>query len=238
MYSGNDVINGLRSLAVHPERAEWQCSPQHYLITQDGENGRREALLMCMQGEPLAKNHERTCLHSVTELIRTRKRSFPNPYHMPGHLVTMAVSIEAGDMGVGENITYEIEIRTADVLKAFRNKQGFQVSELGDTTLLQHYTVTLPDHYRDLFRRNTVIPMYVCITAKGQDIVLTALRPRHAGKIPDIEWLTLPEVLGTYGSDSVEMFKTAVQVTAASRQCTVPSFDISETTGDREHLMR
>jgi hypothetical protein len=157
---------------------------------------------------------------------------------MPGHLVTMAVSIEAGDMGVGENITYEIEIRTADVLKAFRNKQGFQVSELGDTTLLQHYTVTLPDHYRDLFRRNTVIPMYVCITAKGQDIVLTALRPRHAGKIPDIEWLTLPEVLGTYGSDSVEMFKTAVQVTAASRQCTVPSFDISETTGDREHLMR
>jgi hypothetical protein len=225
MQSGNDVINGLRNLALHPERAEWQCSPQHYLITQDGENGQREALLMCMQGDPLAKSHERIRLHSPAELIKTRKQRFHNPYHMPGHLVAMAVSVETHEMGVGEEITYEMEIRTADMLKVYRNKQGFRVSDLSDTAVLRRYSVALPGHYRQLFEENTDVTMYVCVTAKGQDIVLTALRPRDASKTPGIEWMTLPEALGTYGTESLEMFKTSVQVTAASRQGTIPCFD-------------
>jgi hypothetical protein len=228
VHSGNDVIAGLRSLALHPERAEWQCSPQHYLIPQDGDDGNREALLMCMQGQVLAKSHEATRLHSVTECIRARRQSYPNPYHMPGHLVQMAVSIDADNMNENEEIIHELEIRTADILKLYRNKQGFQVSDLANTIVLQRYHVSLPDHYRELFRQHSEIPMYVCITIKGQDIVLNALRPRDCRKTPYIEWMTLPEIIGTYGADSIEIFKTSVQITAASRQGIVPDIELSK----------
>ena len=57
------------------------------------------------------------------------------------------------------------------------------------------------------------------LTVLGQDIMLNAIRPKgDAEEWHDIQWLTLPEVLGTYGEDSVEMFETAVQVTSALQQ--------------------
>jgi hypothetical protein len=217
-------VNGLLNLALHPERAEWQLSPQHYLITQDCANERHEALLMCTQGEPLAKSYERVRLTSPTEDIRARKQSFPTPYHMPGHFVEMVVSVDASSLETDEDIVYETEIRTADILKVSRNPLGFQVSDISDTTLLQRYSVTFPDHYRQLFRQHATISMYVCITAEGQDISLTVLRPTDPSKIPSIEWMTLPEVLGTYTADCLEIFKTSIQVTAASKQGIVPRF--------------
>lgn len=220
------MINGLRNLALHPKRAEWQVSPQHYLITQDCANEGREALLMCPQGESLAKSYERVRLQSPAEEVKARKQRFKTPYHMPGHLIAMDVWVDADGLGTDEDIAYEIEIRTAEMLKVCPNKQGFLVSDLKDTTLLQRYTVTLPDHYRELFRRDTAISMYVCITAEGQDIVITAMRPRDSSKTPEMEWMTLPEILGTFGGDSLEIFKTSIQVTAASRQGMIPCFDL------------
>lgn len=221
------MINGLRNLALHPERAEWKFSPQHYLMTQDCANDDREALLMCVQGEILVKSSERVRLHSPAEQIKVRKQKFNTPYHMRGHLIAMDVSVDANSLRPDDDITYEIEIRTADMLKVSDNKVGFQVSAVEDTTLLQRHSVTLPAHYRQLFQHNETISMYVCIVGKGQDIVLTALRPHDPSRIPDIEWMTLPEILGTYGADAFEIFKTSIQVTAALRQGTIPCFKMS-----------
>jgi hypothetical protein len=219
--SGNDVINGLRSLALHPEGAEWRCSPQHYLITQDRPEGGREALFMCKQGEPLA-NGRLVRLSEPAETIRARKERYRTPYGMSSHLVEMEVGVDPAELEVAEEITHELEVRTADPFRPLRNERGFPVSRLEHTVLLHQYSVTLPGSYRQLFRENGTLSMYVCITADVQDIVLTAIRPRGPSRIPDIEWMTLPEILGTYGPDAVDVFRTSVHVTTAVQQGMLP----------------
>lgn len=215
--SGNDVINGLQSLVLHPERAAWCSAPQHYLVTQDSSNGGLEALLMCKQGDRLA-NSESVRLLSPSETVLARKKQYKTPYEMPSHLVAMNVSIDATDSDDHEEILHHLEIRTADPLIPYPNKEGFLVSKLEDTMFLQEYVVRLPDDYRDLLRQEENTTLYICITAKGQDIVLSAIRAREPSSIPDIEWLTLPEVRGTYSADLIDTFQTSVCVTAAVRQ--------------------
>ena len=99
----------------------------------------------------------------------------------------MDVSLDAEYTGADEEITYELELCTAGMLHVSSNAQGFQVADLKDTTLLQRRRIILPDHYREIFRHKKLIFMYVCVTAKGQDVVLTALCPRGPQWVPDLE---------------------------------------------------
>jgi hypothetical protein len=220
----------LSSLAAHPERAEWQGAPRHLLITQTSENNEhREALLVCKQGDQLAKHHDRKLLDDPAYDIKCRKERLANPYSLPGHFLAMDVSLDDECTAADEPITYELELRTADMLNVSRNKQGFEVSDLDDTTLLHCYSVSLPHTYRELFRKQKTISMYVCVSVRGQDILLTALRPRDLSVIEGIDWMTLPEVLGTYSADRLDVFKTSVQITTAIKQSVVPCLSFPET---------
>ena len=220
--SGNDVIAGLRNLALNPERAEWQLSPQHYLITQDTDDDNKEALLLCLQKAALAKASARVKLPSPAETIQRRKQRYPNPYELPGHLVMMEVSLDGQGGHEDEPIYHQLEIRTADKLKTHKNNRGFQVSKLEDTTVLGGCPISLPQHYYRLFPQQNKVVMYVSMSVKGQDIVFNVVRPRDGIDIPyDISWMTLPELLGTCGEDSVEIFETSVLVTAAVPQSNV-----------------
>ena len=202
----------MSSLAAHPERAEWQGAPRHLLITQTNENNeQREALLVCKQGDQLAKHHDRKLLDDPAYDIKCRKEKLANPYSLPGHFLAMDVSLDDESTAADEPITYELELRTADMLNVSRNKQGFEVSDLDDTTL---------------------ISMYVCVSVMGQDILLTALRPRDLSIIEGIDWMTLPEVPGTHNTDRLYVFKTSVQITTAEcRTVLEVSRDVAVVTG-------
>jgi hypothetical protein len=119
-----------------------------------------------------------------------------------------------------------IELRTAASLKVYRNQQGFLVSDLKDTVLLEKYTIRLPRSYHTVFYEHGKILMYNGITIEGQDIVITALRPSCLAKTQQayLEWMTLPEVLGTFKEDRFDIFKTSFRVTAASTQNILPRF--------------
>ena len=215
------MIDGLRSLVHNPERAAWQFSPQHYLITHDCNGGEQEAILLYRQGDTLAHTHQKVILESPSELIE-RKRKSRNPYHVPGHLVAMDVKLDSEDILPNEPIIHELTIRTAKTLKTRPNRDGFQVSKLEDTTLLRSYEVTLPSSYRELFQQRKELRMYNCIIGEGQDIVLFTIRPldhllKSDVKWP-IEWMTLPELLGTFGESSFEIFRTSIKVTTAMKQ--------------------
>lgn len=214
-------MHGLQTLVSHPERAAWSCAPQHYFITQDGSNGECEALLVCEQGDRLA-NGKPVRLSSPAETIAARKHQYRTPYEMPSHLIAMDVSVDAIELEADEEITHQLEIRTANPFKPSKNERGFVIARLDDTVFLHRYNVRLSDSYKHLFRQEGSLSMYVCITAEGQDIVLTAIRPHDWSQIPDIEWLTLPEILGTFGADSVETFQLSICVTAAVKQSTLP----------------
>ncbi|KAK7177698.1 hypothetical protein PSPO01_16254 [Paraphaeosphaeria sporulosa] len=214
----SDVIWGMKNLALSPERAQWVYSPQHYLLTQDTKNGRKEALLLYRQGETLAKRYERVAIESIAETIKERKKGARFPYHIPGHLVKMDVYLANPTISKQEPILHHLEIRTTDKLKTHRNKAGFQVSKLSHTKTLRTCTVELPQHYHGLFAKSRSITMFISLTVVGQDIVLNALRPRDAELSRDMEWLTLPEVLGTFGEESMEMFEVSAHVTAAVHQ--------------------
>lgn len=216
--SENDVIWGMQNLALSPERAEWFYSPQHYLLTQDTENGGREALLLYRQGDKLAKRYERFPLESPAEVIQNRKREAQYPYHIPGHLVKMDVYLAKETVSAHEPIFHQLEIRTADTLMTHKNKLGFKVSSLTNTKTLRTCTIKLPRQYHELFRRSKTVTMFMSLTVVGQDIVLNAVRPYDAELSRNMEWLTLPEVLGTYGEDSVETFEVSAHVTAAVYQ--------------------
>lgn len=153
MYSGNDVISGLSSLAAHPERAEWQMALRHLLITQISEtNERGETLLTCKQGDRLAKQHDRKLLDNPAYDIKCRKERLVNPYSLPGHFLATDLSLADECTAADEPTTYELELRTADMLNVSRNAQGFEVSDLDDTTLLHCYSVSFPHTHRELFR--------------------------------------------------------------------------------------
>jgi hypothetical protein len=214
------VIDGLRSLVHHPERAAWQFSPQHYLITQQSEEDEEEALLLYRQGDALAKCHDKVQLLSPNELTE-RKRNSKTPYHIPGHLIAMDVKLDSDQIQPGESIFLHVEIRTADLLKTSPNKRGFQVSKLEDTTLLRTYDVALPSNYRDLFQKRKTLTMYNCVALEGQEVVVFTIRPLEKFFESEVEWLiewmTLSEILGTF-STCFDIFRTSVKVTAAYRQ--------------------
>lgn len=71
--------------------------------------------------------------------------------------------------------------------------------------------------------------MHVCVSVRGQDILLTALRPHNLSVIEGIDWMTLPEVLGTYSADRLDIFKTSVQITTAIKQSIAPYLNVPET---------
>lgn len=180
---------------------------------------------MCEQGDRLA-NSEPVRLSCPAQIIEERKRLFKTPYQMPGHLVAMDVSVDADELEADEEITHQLEIRTADPFMPLLNERGFLVSKMENTVFLHRCIVRLPDNYKELFRQQGGLSMYLCITAEGQDIVVTAMRPRDLLGVPDIEWLTLSEILGTFGADSVETFKMSIHVTAAVRQGLIPYFNL------------
>lgn len=131
-------------------------------------------------------------------------------------------TLDSGDILPNEPIIHELTIRTAKTLKTRPNKDGFQVSKLEDTTLLRSYEVTLPSSYRELFKQRKELRMYNCIVGEGQDIVLFTIRPLDHLLESDvewpIEWMTLPELLGTFGESSFEIFRTSIKVTTAMKQ--------------------
>jgi hypothetical protein len=136
---------------------------------------------------------------------------------MPGHLVTLDVWLD-DEISNEESITHEIELRTSDELDTYQNKAGFLVSDISKTSVLQKHVVTLPSHYRKLLTERRSITMYVSVTCKGQDIVVNMIRPRGNIDCLDIDWLTLPELLGTYGEREFEIFRTSLQVTSCKLQ--------------------
>lgn len=139
-------------------------------------------------------------------------------YHEPGHFVAMDVWLDDVNLAKNERITHGLEIRTAKDLITSRNRVGFEVSRLDTTTVIHSYSVTLPRNYRKMFSNSRSIRMYVCIMVDGQNIKIRALRPLDAVSIPDFEWLTYPEVVGTYGEASLEIYGDSFYAATPKRQ--------------------